>query len=91
MYPLLHDLFSSDRYAYYCSSRSLTLLYSECFAYSRSVLWLVDVTIAGLIPIISVFDVKFLWGLPFGLLYFYYLRSGIAFAHYQELVGYRNL
>ena len=39
----------------------------------------------------SVFDVKFLWGLPFGLLYFYYLRSGIAFAHYQELVGYRNL
>ena len=49
---------------------------------------MVDITVKGSIPIIPVFDVNFLGAYVWDHS-IYYLRSGIAFAHYQGLVGYR--
>jgi len=48
---------------------------------------MVDITVKVSIPIIPVFDVKFLGATVLNHIT-YYLRSGIAFAHYQGLVGY---
>ncbi|KAN0120755.1 hypothetical protein V8E52_004024 [Russula decolorans] len=48
---------------------------------------IVDITIKVSIPIIPVFDVKFLGAYLLDHST-YYFRSGISLAHYQGLVGY---
>src|SRR6266852_5653132 len=68
---LLHDLYSSNRHAY--SPRAPTLMYSGCFSYSPLALW---ITITGLIPIISVFDVKFFGARLFDHCTYYLSRTG---------------